>query len=199
VRASISALPPPATRFAERAGALRLLILGGSQGARVLNEVVPAAVARLDTGSRPEIWHQTGARDVESVTAAYREQDIPARVVAFIDDMAAAYAWADLAVCRAGALTIAELTAAGLGAVLVPFAAAVDDHQTRNAVFLTQSGAAERLAQDKLSAETLAPVLQRLLADRPRLLSMAMRARTLARTNAAERVAEVCLELGGTA
>ncbi|HET7650660.1 MAG TPA: undecaprenyldiphospho-muramoylpentapeptide beta-N-acetylglucosaminyltransferase [Gammaproteobacteria bacterium] len=199
VRAAIAALPSPATRFAGRDGASRLLILGGSQGARILNEVVPAAVARMDVTSRPEIWHQTGARDVETVAAAYREQNIPARVVAFIDDMAEAYAWADLAVCRAGALTIAELTAAGLGAVLVPFAAAVDDHQTRNATFLTQSGAAERLAQNKLSAETLASVLQRLLADRPRLLSMAMRARTLARTNAAERVADVCMELGGAA
>lgn len=199
VRASIASLPSPATRLAERHGAPRLLILGGSQGARVLNETVPAAVAHLDTAFRPEIWHQTGARDVETVATAYRERNIPARVVAFIEDMADAYSWADLAVCRAGALTIAELTAAGLGAVLVPFAAAVDDHQTRNATFLTQSGAAERLAQDKLSAETLAPVLQRLLADRPRLLSMAMRARTLARSNAAERVAEVCVELGGAA
>lgn len=199
VRAAIAALPPPAERFADRHGVPRLLVLGGSQGARVLNETLPLAIARLDPAQRPEVWHQTGARDLETVTAAYREHGIPARVAAFIDDMADAYAWADLAVCRAGALTIAELAAAGLGAVLVPFAAAVDDHQTRNAGFLTQSGAAERLAQDKLSPETLAPMLQGLLADRARLLSMAMRARTLSRSNAAERVADACLQLGGVA
>ena len=138
-------------------------------------------------------------QNVETVAAAYREQGIEARVTAFIDDMAEAYAWADLAVCRAGALTVAELTAAGLGAVLVPFAAAVDDHQTRNAGFLTLSGAAERMPQDKFSVETLVPRLQRLLADRNRLLSMAMRARTLARNDAAERVADVCLCPGGAA
>ena len=199
VRTAISSLPSPAERFADRNGAPRLLVLGGSQGARVLNETLPLTVARLDASTRPEVWHQTGVRDVETVAAAYREQGIEARVTAFIDDMAEAYAWADLAVCRAGALTVAELTAAGLGAVLVPFAAAVDDHQTRNAGFLTQSGAAERMPQDKFSVETLVPRLQRLLADRNRLLSMAMRARTLARNDAAERVADVCLRLGGAA
>lgn len=199
VRAAISALPSPAERFANRTGVARLLVMGGSQGARVLNETLPLAIARLDAALRPEVWHQTGARDLDTVTAAYREHDVPARVMAFIDDMAQAYAWADLAVCRAGALTIAELTAAGLGAVLVPFAAAVDDHQTRNAGFLTRSGAAERLAQDKLSPEALAVLLQQLLGDRVRLLSMAMRARTLSRSNAAERVADACLRLGGVA
>ncbi|MGH8372666.1 MAG: undecaprenyldiphospho-muramoylpentapeptide beta-N-acetylglucosaminyltransferase [Gammaproteobacteria bacterium] len=199
VRASITNLPPPAERFANRNGALRLLVIGGSQGARVLNENLPLAIARLNSALRPEVWHQTGTRDVETVTAAYREHGVPARVAAFIDDMAEAYAWADLAVCRAGALTIAELTAAGLGALLVPFAAAVDDHQTRNAGFLTQSGAAERMPQEKFSVETLTPRLQRLLTDRTRLLSMAMRARTLARIDAAERVADVCLRIGGAA
>ncbi|HEX5339937.1 MAG TPA: undecaprenyldiphospho-muramoylpentapeptide beta-N-acetylglucosaminyltransferase [Gammaproteobacteria bacterium] len=199
VRVGIAALPPPTERFADRSGVSRLLVLGGSRGARVLNATLPLAVARLDAVSRPEVWHQTGVHDVETVAAGYREQGIPARVTAFIDDMAEAYAWADLAVCRSGALTIAELTAAGLGAVLVPFAAAVDDHQTRNARFLTQSGAAERLTQERLSAETLAPVLQRLCSDRTRLLSMAMRARTLSRSDAATRVADACLQLGGSA
>lgn len=199
VRAAISSLPSPAARFANRNGASRLLVLGGSQGARVLNETLPLTIARLDASVRPEVWHQTGVHDVETVAAAYREHGIEARVAAFIDDMAEAYAWADLAVCRAGALTVAELAAAGLGAVLVPFAAAVDDHQTRNAGFLTQSGAAERMPQDRFSVETLVPRLQRLLADRNRLLSMAMRARTLARNDAAERVADVCLHPGGAA
>ena len=120
-------------------------------------------------------------------------------MVPFIDDMAEAYGWADLAVCRAGALTSAELTAAGLGAVLVPFAAAVDDHQTQNAMLMTRSGAAERLAQDKLTRESLTAILKRLVSDRSRLLSMAMRARTLARTDAAERVADACLQPEGAA
>ncbi|MGH8369695.1 MAG: undecaprenyldiphospho-muramoylpentapeptide beta-N-acetylglucosaminyltransferase [Gammaproteobacteria bacterium] len=199
VRAEIAALPSPTERFADRNDAARLLVLGGSQGAHVLNETLPLAIARLDTALRPAVWHQTGTRDVEAVTAAYREHGVEARVDAFIDDMAEAYAWADLAVCRAGALTIAELAAAGLGALLVPFAAAVDDHQTRNAGFLTQSGAAERMPQDKFSVDTLVPRLQRLLANRDRLLSMAMHARTLARNDAAERVADACLQPGGAA
>lgn len=199
VRTAIAELPPPAERFANRTGAIRLLVLGGSQGARVLNETVPLAAARLDKSLTLEVWHQTGTRDLESVTAAYRERGISAQVTAFIEDMSKAYAWADLAVCRAGALTIAELTAAGLGALLIPFAAAVDDHQTRNAGFLTQPGAAERLPQEKLSAESLALMLQRLLSDRARLLSMAMRARTLAHPHAAERVADACLLAGGAA
>lgn len=199
VRTAIASLPSPAERLANRTGAARLLVLGGSQGARVLNETLPLAIARLDIALRPEVWHQTGARDVDTVTTAYREHGVRARVVAFIEDMAEAYAWADLAVCRAGALTVAELAAAGLGAVLVPFAAAVDDHQTRNAGFLAQSGAAERMPQEKFSAETLAPRLQRLLADRTRLLNMAMRARTLARIDAAQRVADACLRIGGAA
>ena len=199
VRAAIASLPAPNERFAGRDGTPRLLILGGSQGARVLNETVPLAVAALDPDLRPEIWHQTGERDLDSVTAVYREHGIHGKVVPFIDDMAEAYGWADLAVCRAGALTIAELTAAGLGAVLVPFAAAVDDHQTRNAAVMTRSGAAECLAQDRLSPDTLAAILKRLISDRPRLLSMAMRARTLARVDAAERVADACLQQGGAA
>lgn len=199
VRAAIAELPAPTERFAEREGAPRLLILGGSQGARVLNETVPLAVAALDPDLRPEVWHQTGARDIDSVKAAYCEHGIHGKIVPFIDDMAEAYGWADLAVCRAGALTIAELTASGLGAVLVPFAAAVDDHQTQNAMLMTRSGAAERLAQDKLAPDTLAAMLKRLLGDRPRLLSMAMRARTLARVDAAERVADACLQQGGVA
>lgn len=197
VRAAIAGLPAPGERFAGRDGAPRLLILGGSQGARVLNEVVPQAVAALDANLRPEVRHQTGAHDRDAVAARYREHGVQAHVVPFIDDMADAYGWADLAVCRAGALTIAELTAAGLGAVLVPFAAAVDDHQTQNATLMTRSGAAERLAQEKLSSESLAEILKRLLSDRTRLLSMAMRARTLARIHAAERVADACLQQGG--
>ncbi len=199
VRSAIAALPPPQARFAGRGGALRVLVIGGSQGAQVLNQTVPAAIAQWQALPRPEVWHQTGARNEEAVAAVYREHGIQARVTAFIEDMAGAYAWADLAVCRAGALTIAELTAAGLGAVLVPFAAAVDDHQTRNAQFLVRAAAAELLPQAVLSAASLQVVLQRVAKDRQMLLAMAQRARALAKPHAALKVAEACLQVGGAA
>ena len=196
VRAAIAALPPPEKRFTGRSGARRLLVIGGSQGARVLNLNVPAAVAALEAGS-VEVLHQTGVRDAEAVTTLYREQKVEARVTPFIDDMAAAYAWADLAVCRSGALTVAELSAAGLGALLVPFAAAVDDHQTKNARFLVEQGAALLLAQSAATTEALGGALRVLLQDRERPLAMARAARALARGDAAELVADVCLKVGG--
>ena len=131
VRPEIANLPDPARRLESRKGPVRLLILGGSQGARVLNQTVPAAIARLSDGPSFEIWHQTGNSDAEATRTAYAECAQPARVDAFIDDVAECYAWADLVICRAGALTISELAAAGLGAILVPYPSAVDDHQTR--------------------------------------------------------------------
>ena len=196
VRGAIAALPPPEQRFAGRSGPRRLLVIGGSQGARVLNLNVPAAVASLEAGS-VEVLHQTGVKDAEAVSTLYRDNKVEARVTPFIDDMAAAYAWADLAVCRSGALTIAELSAAGLGALLVPFAAAVDDHQTKNARFLVEQGAALLLAQSAATTEALAGALQVLLQDRERPLAMARAARALARGDAAELVADVCLRAGG--
>ena len=196
VRAAIAALPPPEKRFVGRSGARRLLVIGGSQGARVLNLNVPAAVASLAPGS-VEVLHQTGVQDAEAVNTLYRDHNVEARVTPFIDDMAAAYAWADLAVCRSGALTIAELSAAGLGALLVPFAAAVDDHQTKNARFLVEQGAALLLAQSTATTEALAGALQALLQDRERPLAMARAARALARGDAAELVADICLKAGG--
>lgn len=199
VRAAIAALPPPEQRFAQRRGAARLLVVGGSQGAKVLNENLPPAIAQLPAGQRPEVIHQTGARDAEAVTTRYQELGVEARVAPFIEDMAAAYAWADLAVCRSGALTIAELAAAGLGAVLVPFAAAVDDHQTRNAAFLVNEGAARLIAQQQVTPARLAVQLAELLGDRAGLLEMARHARAAARTDAAERVAACCLAAGGLA
>lgn len=199
VRANIAGLPPPEKRFAGRAGPMRLLVIGGSQGARVLNETLPAAVALLSAKRRPEVVHQAGARDAEQVTARYRELGVEARVAPFIDDMAAAYAWADLAVCRSGALTVAELSAAGLGAVLVPFAAAVDDHQTKNAAFLVGNGAARLLPQSAATPQALAALLDELLAERSPLAEMARHARGLAHNDAAERVAQACLAAGGLA
>ncbi|MGB9428978.1 MAG: undecaprenyldiphospho-muramoylpentapeptide beta-N-acetylglucosaminyltransferase [Gammaproteobacteria bacterium] len=199
VRTAIAALPTPETRFAARTGPIRLLVVGGSQGARVLNEIVPQTLAQLEAAQRPEVRHQTGARDGGKVLAAYRECGITAHVTPFIEDMADAYAWADLAICRAGALTVAELAAAGLGAILVPFEAAVDDHQTRNAQFLADAGAAVVLAQVQFSPRSLGAALQGVLHDRHALLDMAKRARALAEPDAAVKVAEACLQAGGFA
>ncbi|MFD1040955.1 undecaprenyldiphospho-muramoylpentapeptide beta-N-acetylglucosaminyltransferase [Pseudoxanthomonas kaohsiungensis] len=192
VRAQIAAIAPPEQRLAGREGALRLLVLGGSQGARALNEAVPVALAKL--GGAVEVRHQCGEKLRAEAERAYADAGVQARVEAFIDDMAAAYAWADLVVCRAGASTLAELCAVGIGSVLVPFAAAVDDHQTRNAEYLVDNGAALLLRQDAQLAANLQPLLRDLLADPARRLAMARAARALARPDAAARIAEVVLE-----
>ncbi|HVC01056.1 MAG TPA: undecaprenyldiphospho-muramoylpentapeptide beta-N-acetylglucosaminyltransferase [Steroidobacteraceae bacterium] len=198
VRADIAALELPRLRFAPRSGRIRILVIGGSRGARRLNELLPAAVARLDAERRPEIRHQTGERDLSVVRDAYARSGIDARTSAFIDDMAEAYAWADLAVCRAGALTIAELQAAGLGAILVPFPAAIDDHQTKNAEVLAGIGAA-RIAQERdLDAGRLAGMLGGFAADRAGLLAMAEAARASAVGDAAARLADLCIAAGGS-
>jgi UDP-N-acetylglucosamine--N-acetylmuramyl-(pentapeptide) pyrophosphoryl-undecaprenol N-acetylglucosamine transferase len=199
VRSDIAKLPAPEIRFANRDGRRRLLVIGGSQGARVLNENVPPALAQLDAALSPEVWHQTGIHYGEQVTASYRQRGINARVEPFIEDMAEAYRWADLVLCRAGALTVAELAAAGVGAVLVPFAAAVDDHQTRNAAFLVDAGAAELLPEAEISPQSLSSLISRLLRERNVLLEMARHARALAEADAAERVADACLQAGGLA
>ncbi|MBO9717932.1 MAG: undecaprenyldiphospho-muramoylpentapeptide beta-N-acetylglucosaminyltransferase [Pseudoxanthomonas sp.] len=192
VRAAIAALPSPEQRLAGREGALRLLVLGGSQGARVLNDALPLALAALDV--EVDVRHQCGEKLRAEAERAYAAAGVPACVEAFIDDMAAAYAWADLVVCRAGASTLAELCAAGIGSVLVPFAAAVDDHQTRNAEYLVENGAAVLLKQDARLADNLQPVLRELLADPARRLAMARAARALARPDAATRIAAIVLE-----
>jgi len=191
VRASIAQLPAPEQRFAERRGALHLLVVGGSLGARALNEVVPAALARL--ASCPEVWHQCGVRHLDEAREHYRRAAVEARIEPFIDDMAAAYGWADLVVCRAGALTVAELAAAGVGAILVPYPHAVDDHQTRNAAYLANGGAAVVVQQREMTVEALHELLGS-LADRGRLSAMAQAARRLAQPDAAERVAAQCWE-----
>jgi len=200
VRQVIAQLPPPASRMAQHQNAPRLLVLGGSLGARALNLALPQALARLDPSQRPDVLHQCGARGIDETNAAYAETGVRAQVVPFIEDMAASYAWADLAVCRAGALTLAELSAAGLGAVLVPFPHAVDDHQTRNAEVLVQAGAAVLLPEsnlkgNSLNVELLAQQLAALLGDRDRLLAMAESARTLAKPDAAAAIARACLEV----
>ncbi|KAF1686034.1 undecaprenyldiphospho-muramoylpentapeptide beta-N-acetylglucosaminyltransferase [Pseudoxanthomonas broegbernensis] len=193
VRAQIAALPPPGERLAGREGPLRLLVLGGSQGARALNQALPRALAAL-AGTAIRVRHQCGEKLHDEAVRAYAEAGVEAAVEAFIADMAAAYAWADLVVCRAGASTLAELCAAGVGSVLVPFAAAVDDHQTRNAEYLVEHGAARLLKQDADLAANLEPVLRALAADPARRLAMAQAARTLARPDAAARIAGIVLE-----
>lgn len=191
VRNEIAVLPPPAARFAGRNGAVRLLVLGGSQGARALNMAVPEALAALDAGI--EVRHQCGEKMREDAERAYAQAGVAASVEPFIADMAAAYADADLVVCRAGALTLAELCAAGVGSLLVPFPQAVDDHQTRNAEYLVERGAAILLPQNAHLAVTLRSTLATLLADPAARLRMAEAARALAMPDAAERVADAVL------
>jgi len=193
VRRDISALPPPAQRLATRAGSARLLVFGGSLGAARLNEVVPRALAALGPDLRPEVWHQAGQRGHEQALEVYRQAGVAARIDAFIDDMSSAYAWADLVICRAGALTVSELAAVGLGSILVPFPFAVDDHQTHNARYLTETGAAILIPESELTVERLARELGALCADRARLLVMAGRARERAMPDAAETLARAVL------
>lgn len=193
VRGEIMAMPLPQERFAGRSGKLRLLVVGGSLGAQALNETVPRALAMLPQAERPEVVHQAGLKHFDSLKGYYAEAEVAADVRAFIDDMAGLYAWCDLVVCRAGALTVAELAAVGVASVLVPYPHAVDDHQTTNATFLSDSGAAVLLPQTQMSAERLAQLLRE--ATREQLLKMAQAARSLAKPDATERVAQVCMEL----
>lgn len=195
VRADIAALPPPTERMASRDGRARLLVLGGSLGAAVLNRNVPAALAQLMPDVRPQVRHQCGRGHADATRAAYAQAGVDADVEEFIADMAMNYAWADLVVCRAGALTLAELAAAGVASLLVPYPHAVDDHQTRNAEFMVERGAADLLPQSGLDAETLSLRLDTLLHDHARLIAMARAARACAQLDAAMRVAEICLEV----
>ena len=195
VRADITAVLPPTERYAGRSGPLRVLVVGGSLGAAALNETVPQALARLEPEARPIVVHQAGERQIEALRAAYARVQVEGELRPFIDDMAAAYADADLVICRAGALTVAELAAAGVASLLVPFPHAVDDHQTGNARFLADRGAAYLLPQTELSPDRLAGILSSL--DRGRLLNMAEHARALAKPLAAAAVAHVCAELAG--
>ncbi|HSW52235.1 MAG TPA: undecaprenyldiphospho-muramoylpentapeptide beta-N-acetylglucosaminyltransferase [Sulfuricaulis sp.] len=192
VRDEIAALPPPEERLAARRGRLRLLVVGGSLGARIFNDVVPDAVHELSADLRPEIWHQCGRGNAEAVQRAYG--DAPARVTEFIDDMAQAYAWADVVLCRAGAMTVAELAASGSAAILVPYLYAVDDHQTANARFLSERDAAVLVPTAEFNNARLCELLNGFAGNRELLLKMARAARHLAVTDAAETVAALCVE-----
>ena len=174
----------------------RLLVVGGSLGATVLNEQVPIALAELDQTQRPEVWHQTGLRHIEAARKAYAAVGVEVRLDAFIEDMSAAYQWADLVLCRAGALTIAELAAVGVASILVPYPYAVDDHQTSNAHYLVDAGAAILLQQSNMTPRRLGEQLQ-LLQHPDRLISMARRAREKAMPDAARCVADFCVDASG--
>lgn len=201
-----------ATRSAERnSSACHVLVVGGSLGARTLNRNVPPALAQWlstsDTNTALSVWHQTGSAELDATRAAYAAHDMidtaenatggtsSVRVDAFIDDMVAAYDWADLVICRAGAMTISELSAAGLPGILVPYPYAVDDHQTTNALWLVNADAAISIADEALSAERLATELSALLSDGERLAQMSVNARRVFKPNAARRVADALLEV----
>jgi UDP-N-acetylglucosamine--N-acetylmuramyl-(pentapeptide) pyrophosphoryl-undecaprenol N-acetylglucosamine transferase len=193
VRPEIAALPAPEQRLAGRAGPLRLLVVGGSLGAQALNEMIPQALARLEPTQRPQVRHQSGAKHLAALQANYAAADVAAECLTFITDMAAAYAWSDVVICRAGALTVAEVAAAGAAALFVPFPFAVDDHQTANARFLSDANAAWLMQQSALNAENLAQWLAGL--TREELLARAGKARTFAKPDATARVAAICKEL----
>jgi UDP-N-acetylglucosamine--N-acetylmuramyl-(pentapeptide) pyrophosphoryl-undecaprenol N-acetylglucosamine transferase len=193
VRSDISAIPAPEQRFAGRAGKLRLLVVGGSLGAQALNEIVPQALQSLPAATRPQVIHQAGTRHIETLAENYRKAGVEAETRAFIENMADMYAWCDLVICRAGALTIAELAAAGVASVLVPFPHAVDDHQTGNARYLADSGAAVLIPQPELTVHKLVQLLAGF--SRETLLEMAGKARVLGKPQATQTVAGICEEL----
>ncbi|MBI3527822.1 MAG: undecaprenyldiphospho-muramoylpentapeptide beta-N-acetylglucosaminyltransferase [Betaproteobacteria bacterium] len=193
VRRDIAQLPAPEQRFRNRAGNLKVLVVGGSLGAQALNETVPRALALIPESQRPEVTHQAGEKHLAMLESGYREAGVSATTLAFIRDMASAYAMADVVICRAGALTVSELAAAGIASVLVPFPAAVDDHQTFNARYLADQSAAVLLPQAELTPRKLADLL--LGFTRDKLLDMANRARALGKPDAARIVAERCMAL----
>jgi UDP-N-acetylglucosamine--N-acetylmuramyl-(pentapeptide) pyrophosphoryl-undecaprenol N-acetylglucosamine transferase len=191
VRAEIASLASPEERFKGRTGPLRLLVVGGSLGAQALNEALPRAISLLS--EKPLVVHQSGEKHLDMLKKNYAQAGVQGELVAFIDDMARRYAEADLVICRAGAVTVAELSAGGMASVLVPFPFAVDDHQTANARFLSEKGAAILLPQGDLTAEKLAGTLRSL--DRAALVEMARKARALGKPDAARVVAHRCIEL----
>lgn len=196
VRAEIASILPPAQRLPEKKGKLRLLILGGSLGSQAINEIVPQTLAEAEISNQIEIYHQAGDKYYQAACQAYERAEVKAdRLIPFITDMQQAYNWADIVLCRAGALTIAELCAAGLGAILVPFPHAVDDHQTANARFLAEKGAAILVPQQDLTKEKLLNLLKDLLIHPEKRLQMANAAYGLRQTEATEKIYHFCQEV----
>lgn len=195
VRRDIAELPTPAERFRDRSGRLKVLVVGGSLGARALNEAVPRALAMIPAAERPEVTHQAGEKHLVQLEEEYRKAGVRATTVAFIGDMARAYAEADVVICRAGALTVSELAACGVASILVPFPFAVDDHQTANARYLSDKSAAVLLPQPELTPRRLADIITGF--TRECLLDMANRARALGKPEAARLVADCCVAAAG--
>ena len=195
VRKELLNVTPPEERMRLREGAFRLLVVGGSLGAKALNTVVPAAIKQAGSFLPISVWHQTGKKLHAEALEAYEDVNSEKRVDPFIDDMAEAYQWADLIICRAGALTVSELAAVGLGSILVPFPHAVDDHQTENAKFLLKADAAILMPQNELTSESLASQLEEIFASREKPMAMAQAAYSLRQTNSVEQVVNACYEV----
>jgi len=193
IRGDISALLDPKTRFENR-DRLRLLVIGGSQGSRPINECLPKALAAIPVAHRPLVWHQAGSAHIDVVRDCYGSLDVDVKAEAFIEDMAEAYQWADLVLCRSGALTVAELSAVGIASILVPLPYAIDDHQTANAKWLTDNGAGILMRESDMSVASVSELLESLSGDRDRLLEMAVAARRLSKNKSAQRVADICVE-----
>jgi len=199
VRPEIAALPDPQERAIAKGEKLKILVIGGSLGAVVFNSTLPRALSIMPESERPEIFHQAGAKNIEAARSAYEEAGVDARIEPFIADMAEAYAWADLVICRSGALTVSELAAAGVGSMLVPYPYAVDDHQTGNARYLSEAGAAILMPQPEFTVEHISEYLHKLTASPDILQEMAIKARALAQPESTKRVADVCAMAGGAA
>ncbi len=197
VRQDIASLAMPLTRLGDRWGRVRLLIFGGSLGAQALNEVVPMALSEVPLDKLPLVRHQAGKNKDDVTRKRYAQLGVEAEITDFIDDMAEAYEWADLVICRSGALTVAELAAAGLASIMVPYPYAVDDHQTENAKYLSNAGAAILMPQDEMTKETLAELLEGLCSNRDKLIEMGFKARALAKPQATAEVAAICAEMAG--
>ncbi len=197
VRQDIASIPPPAERMGDRWGQVNVLIFGGSLGAQVLNEVVPMALDELPIDKRPVVRHQAGKNKDQATKSLYEKMAVKAEVTPFIEDMAEAYEWADLVICRSGALTVAELAAAGVASIMVPYLYAVDDHQTANAKYLSESGAGILISQNDLTKESLSALLTELCSNRNKLIEMSIKARKLAKPEATKEVAAICAEYAG--
>lgn len=197
VRKSICEIAAPEDRVSDHTGKLRLLVIGGSLGAVKLNEIIPQALAAINEDLRPQVIHQTGLKNIESTKVVYRESNVEARVEAFIDDMASVYEWADLVICRAGAMTVFELAAAGIASILIPYPHAVDDHQTHNAHYLESTGAAIIKQQEELTTDWLVDVINDFSSNREKLLNMSIAARKLAIPGSAKTIADACVSAGG--
>ena len=193
IRKDISELAKPEIRMAERKDNIRVLIVGGSLGAQALNENVPQALSEIAKDLQPNVWHQTGKNKLNATLENYKKVNVDAKVTEFIENMAEAYEWADLVICRAGALTISELANAGVAAILVPYPHAVDDHQTANAKYLTNAGAAIVIQQERLVPTLKDTLIELLQSGRAKLIEMAKAARELSKPDATQIVAEICL------